>query len=90
MTAQLDLMELASHLARTTRLTPAEAQRVIDEVLAFLDETPETFVRRRHLELQSRGLDNRAIFTQLERELVGRRFRAPQLSIRQIRRIIYG
>jgi len=90
MTDQSDLLELAGHLARTTRLAPAEARRVIEEVLAFLDETPEAFVRRRHLELQGEGLDNAAIFARLEAELGRRRFRAPVLSIRQIRRLVYG
>jgi hypothetical protein len=85
-----DLADLVGYLARSTRLTPAEAHRVIDEVLAFLDETPDAFVRRRHLELQAEGLDNRAIFARLDAELGARRFRAPALSARQIRRIIYG
>jgi hypothetical protein len=85
-----DLPELIAYLARSTRLTPGEARRVVDEVLAFLDETPDAFVRRRHLELQGAGLDNRAIFARLGEELAFRRFRAPMLSERQIRRIVYG
>jgi hypothetical protein len=85
-----DLTELAAYLARSSRLTPTEARRVVAEVLAFLDETPDQFVRRRHLELQSDGLDNRSIFARITAELPERRFRAPALSARQIRRIIYG
>jgi hypothetical protein len=85
-----DLPELIAYLARSTRLTPGEARRVVDEVLAFLDETPDAFIRRRHLELQAAGLDNRAIFARLGEELALRRFRAPPLSARQIRRIVYG
>ena len=85
-----DLLDLIAYLARSSRLSPAEAHRVVDEVLAYLDETPDAFVRRRHLELQADGLDNRAIFARLAEELAGRRFRAPALSARQIRRMIYG
>jgi hypothetical protein len=85
-----ELQELVTYLVRTSRLTPAEARRVVGEVMAFLDETPDAFIRRRHLALQSEGLSNTAIFTRLVEELARWRFRAPEYSERQIRRIIYG
>ncbi len=81
---------LIEHLARTSPLTRAQAARCVEEVLAFLDETPEAFVVRRHRELQGAGLANEAIFARLAEEVVARRFRAAALSARQIRRIIYG
>ncbi len=71
-------------------MSEAEAHRVIDEVLAFMSETPEDFVRRRHLELQAQGCTNAEIFARIAQELSQRRFSAPPLSERQIRRIIYG
>jgi len=85
-----DLEDLLEYLARTTRLERREAERLVDEVLSFLGEQPETFVRRRHLELQRQGLSNAAIFTRLELELSRRRFAAPAYSRRQLRRIVYG
>lgn len=85
-----DLEELLDYLARTTRLERREAERLVDEVLSFLAEQPEDFVRRRHLELQRQGLSNAAIFTRLEQELSRRRFAAPAYSRRQLRRIVYG
>lgn len=85
-----DLHELVEYLARTSRLEPQEARRVVDEVLSFLAEEPEAFVRRRHLALQRQGLANPAIFAQLHAELAQRRFPAPAYSTRQLRRIIYG
>ena len=57
---------------------------------SFLAEQPETFVRRRHLELQRQGLANEAIFARLEQELARRRFAAPAYTRRQLRRIVYG
>lgn len=90
MSDQTELAELVTYLVRSTRLTGAEAHKVVDEVLAFMDETPEDFVRRRHLALQSQGLANARIFEQIAAELAQRRFRAPELSERQIRRIVYG
>ena len=85
-----DLSELVEYLARTSRLEPKEARRVIDEVLSFLVEAPESFVRRRHLALQRQGLANTAIFVRLQAELAQRRFPAPAYTTRQLRRIIYG
>jgi hypothetical protein len=85
-----DLDELVEYLARTSRLEPKEARRVVDEVLSFLVEEPEAFVRRRHLALQRRGLSNTLIFTRLQAELAQRRFPAPAYTARQLRRIIYG
>ena len=82
--------DLLEYLARTTRLERREAERLIDEVLSFLAEQPEMFVRRRHLELQRQGLANEVIFARLEQELARRRFAAPAYTRRQLRRIVYG
>jgi len=85
-----DLRELIDYLARTSRLTASEAERLVNEVLTFLGETPEAYIRRRHLALQSEGLGNEEIFARLAKELAQRRFSAPAYTTRQIRRIIYG
>jgi hypothetical protein len=90
MSESTELAELIEYLARTTRLSPPEAARVVDDVLAFLNETPEHFVRRRHLALQGLGYSNSAIFAQIGVELGRWRFRAEPYSERQIRRMIYG
>ena len=85
-----DLEDLVAYLSRTTRLERREAERLVDEVLSFLGEQPELFVRRRHLELQRQGLANEAIFARLEQELSRRCFAAPAYTRRQLRRIVYG
>ncbi len=82
--------ELLQHLCYSSRLTAHEARNLVAEVLAYYGETTEAFVRRRHLELQSQGHNNKNIFQQLLLELQQRRFPAAQLSERQIRRMIYG
>lgn len=87
---QTELGELVAYLVRSSRLSPAEAVRVVNEVLAFLDETVDDFIRRRHLALQAQGRSNSEIFTQIASELGQRRFRAPAYTERQIRRVIYG
>ena len=85
-----DLDELVRHVASTTRLGPAEAARVVAEVVDFFSEQVEDFVVRRHGQLQGRNLRNPAIFEQIACELETRRFPAPDLSERKIRRIVYG
>ncbi|MCG5220017.1 hypothetical protein [Streptosporangium sp. KLBMP 9127] len=82
--------ELITHLTRTSALGPGEAARVVADVLAFFSEPVEEFVRRRHGELKARGLANEEIFTRIAGELPLRRVAAPGLSVRQLRRIVYG
>ncbi len=66
------------------------AARVVDDLIELLDETVEQFVQRRHAELQREGLRNEEIFGRLADECATWRFRAPTLSPRQLRRIVYG
>jgi polyhydroxyalkanoate synthesis regulator phasin len=85
-----DLEEILDYLVRTSRLTRAEAVRVVDDVLTALNQTAEEFIRRRHHALQSQGYSNEEIFPRLRVELGQWRFRADELSVRQLRRIVYG
>lgn len=78
------------HLVRSTPLQRGEAARVVLDVLAYFDETSEEYVRRRHRELRSKGLTNEAIFQRIAAELPHRAVAPPRLSLRQLRRIVYG
>jgi hypothetical protein len=71
-------------------LEPEELGSLLEELWAFTDETAEDFVRRRHGELQREGLRNEAIYRRLAREALTGRFTCPPLSLRQVRRIVYG
>lgn len=82
--------DLLDHLARSTTLSRGEAVRVVSEVVAFFHEPLDVFVKRRHGDLQSAGLSNAAIYGQILDELRFVRLAAPTLSVRQIRRLIYG
>lgn len=90
MSEPADLDDLVAYLTRASRLSRPEAVRLVDEVLAYLDERAEEFVVRRHRELQAEGHANGEIFARIARELPGRRFRAPAFTERQLRRLIYG
>ena len=82
--------ELVDHVVNGTGLTPAEARRLIDDVVAFHAEPVESYVRRRHAELRTFGAKNPEIFARIGAELRERVVAAPELSERQLRRIIYG
>jgi hypothetical protein len=82
--------DLVSRIATSTGLRPAEAARVIADVVAYYSESTEEYVRRRHDELQTYGMKNPEIFAQIRSELVERVVSAPALSERQLRRIVYG
>jgi hypothetical protein len=80
---------LLDHLV-ATGLDRGDAQRTVAEVLDYFSETTESFVRRRHRELQRRGLPNAESLSRIAVELPHRRVAPPALSLRQIRRVIYG
>jgi hypothetical protein len=85
-----DLDDLVAYVARSNALDPSQASRIVDDVLSYLAEQPEDFVRRRHAALLRLGRRNDEIYARIADELTRRRFPAPTYSLRQIRRIIYG
>jgi hypothetical protein len=82
--------DLVRYLAASTGLPQPTAVRVIADVTAYFGETIEEFVRRRHGELQRRQHKNYEIWPVVAAELGQRRFAAPGLSERQLRRMVYG
>ena len=82
--------DLARYLAASTGLPLPTAVRVIADVAAYFNETIEGFVCRRHAELKHRQHKNDEIWPLIVAELGQRRFAAPGLSERQLRRMVYG
>ena len=85
-----ELDALITHLCATTGLRRAKIRQLIADVAGFYDESIEQFVTRRHTELKAGGDKNEQIYGQITDELQQRRFAAPELSTRQVRRLIYG
>jgi hypothetical protein len=81
---------LVDHVVATTSLTPGEAARVVEDVIAFHAQPVEDYVRARHASLKTYGARNPEIFARIAEELAQRVVAAPELSERQLRRIIYG
>jgi hypothetical protein len=82
--------DLVDYLIRTCPLSPAEAARVVADVLGYFSEPADDYVRRRHQELKARGLTNDLAFEQIAAEIPQRRYAPPELSLRQLRRMVYG
>ena len=82
--------DLARYLAASTGLPQSIAIRVIADVTTYFSETVEEFVQRRHAELQRTQRKNDEIWPVISAELRQRRFAAPGLSDRQLRRLVYG
>ncbi|MEM1145654.1 MAG: hypothetical protein AAGI88_24030 [Pseudomonadota bacterium] len=83
--------DLVSHLQASTGLSASRCRRLVLDVLDQYRESLSDFVQRRHRELKARqGLKNEQIYAQILAEVGQRRFAVPQLTERQIRRMIYG
>ena len=82
--------DLARYLAASTGLPQPTTIRVVADINAYYNETAEEYVRRRHAELRRKNRKNDEIWPQIAAELVNRRFTAPDLTQRQLRRIVYG
>jgi hypothetical protein len=80
---------IVERIVASTGLSPAEAVRVVEDVVAWFAEPVEDYVRRRHAELKTFGAKNPEIFARIAEELAARVVAAPELSERQLRRIIY-
>ncbi len=81
---------LVAHVVASTGLTTAEAERVVEDVVAFHAEPVEAYVRRRHAELKTYGARNPQIFARIADELAHRVVAPPRLTERQLRRLVYG
>ena len=82
--------ERRRYLEEKYDLEPERLALLLEDLWVFTEESPEEFVRRRHSELQREGLRNELIFRRLGAEAAAGRFRCPPLSLRQVRRIVYG
>jgi hypothetical protein len=81
---------LVERICASTGLSAAEAARVVEDVVAFHAEAVEDYVRRRHARLKTYGAKNDEIFARIAEELADRVVAAPELTERQLRRIVYG
>ena len=77
-------------LSQTYSLDKDLVRRLGEEFRALTAETLEEFVIRQHRTYQNQGLANDEIFRRLQQEAGQGRFRPEPLTLRQVRRLIYG
>jgi hypothetical protein len=82
--------DLVRYVARSTGLDEGTASRVVADIVAYFGQTVEEYVTSRHGDLKSRNRRNDDIWPVITAELQDRRFRAPEVSERQLRRMVYG
>ena len=82
--------DLVRHVARSTGLDEGTASRVVADVMAYFGQTVEEYVIGRHEELKTKNRKNDDIWPSITAELRSHRFRAPEVSERQLRRMVYG
>jgi hypothetical protein len=82
--------DLVRHVARSTGLDEATAARVVADVAAYFGQTVEEYVIMRHAGLKNRNRKNDDIWPLISGELKIRRFKAEDLTERQLRRMVYG
>ena len=71
-------------------LSRDQARRAVEEIFDALRMDVDEYIALRHSELQLQGEANERIFERIAHEIRALRFRAPELTSRQIRRRIYG
>ncbi len=90
MNSMINKEEFKDHITSNYSISRHDLERLLEEVDHFYGCDLPTFVQTRHMELKEAGYQNREIYRILQQEAKARRFRIPDLSERQIRRLIYG
>lgn len=82
--------EFKRHILETYDISDRSFERLLEEFRGFFGLAVEDFVRARHGELQHQGYKNEESFRLIAKEAKDHRFAVKPLSLRRIRRIIYG
>lgn len=64
--------------------------RLLDDLGEYMLKDAGEYIIQRHKILQKQGLRNEEIYRIIRKELKSRPFAGPDMSLRQIRRAIYG
>lgn len=78
------------HLLESYDIKPEVLDRLVADIWDLTARSPEAWVQYRHAVLQRSGIKNEEIWRLIQAELAAGRFAAPNYSLRQIRRMIYG
>lgn len=82
--------DFRNYLQSAYPVDSALIDRLAEDFGEYFSRTVQEFITERHLELHEQGVRNREIYVRIQRELKERRFIGPEMTVRQIRRVIYG
>ncbi|MBN2655508.1 MAG: hypothetical protein JXR86_00500 [Spirochaetales bacterium] len=89
--AKMELEEsFRQYLLSSYPIDEALLQHLLDDLGEYFLKAPEDFIVQRHRQLQRRGMKNEEIYRRIQSELKSRPFAGPDMSLRQIRRAVYG
>ncbi|MDA3959136.1 hypothetical protein [Oceanispirochaeta sp.] len=78
------------HLLTSYPVSSDLLDHLLEDLGEYFAVEVKDFIGKRHQDLQKEGHSNDEIYSLIQKELKQRRFAASDLSLRQIRRIIYG
>lgn len=81
---------LLEHLEAVTGLDAATLEKILLEIQSWHEEDLSAWLQRRHRELRQAGWKNREIYPRLQQEARRTLVRPGPLSLRQVRRVLYG
>ncbi len=82
--------EFKDHVLSISPISEGQFEKLLEEINNYYDIGVKEYIQTRHLELKKLGMKNEEIYRTLLDEIGQRRFASPELSLRQVRRIIYG
>lgn len=82
--------QFKSYLMSTYPIDVSLLEHLLEDMGEYFSKDVREFISLRHQELHREGMKNDQIYGQIQKELKERRFAGPDMSIRQIRRAIYG
>ncbi len=89
--AEIDLDEqFKNYLLTTYPLSESLLMNILDDLGEYFGTSLEEYIPARQRELHQQGKKNDEIYRIIQEEVKGKLFPGPDLSIRQIRRAIYG
>lgn len=82
--------QFKNYLISTYPVDASLLDHLLEDLGEYFSKDVSEFISLRHQELHREGMKNDQIYGQIQIELKERRFAGPDMSIRQIRRAIYG
>ncbi len=89
--AKINLDEkLKNYLLSAYPIDESLLNHIVDDIGEYYSFEVKEFISVRHRQLHHLGMKNEQIYLKIQKELKERRFIGPDMSLRQIRRVIYG